>query len=271
MTTVNDLNIRDPFLYCEDGVYYLYFSGVGENGGPAFLCRRSRDLKESEPAKVLFEAGEGFWATRDFWAPELHSYRGKYYLFASLKSETRPRGTQVFVSDRPDGKFVPLTPAPLTPNDQECLDGTLFVDDGVPYMIYCHEWLEIGDGEMCVVRLSDDLKHTVGEPRRMFSASSAKWTRPLSADNYVTDGPFVIKKDGVYHMIWSSFSNTGYAMGRCKSASLFGTWTHDESPLNNDNGGHGMVFNKDGQNYIVYHAPNEPAGRERIRLMPFEP
>ena len=31
---------------------------------------------------------------------------------------------------------------------QMCLDGTLWVEDGKPYMIYCHEWVETVDGEM---------------------------------------------------------------------------------------------------------------------------
>jgi hypothetical protein len=26
------------------------------------------------------------------------------------------------------------------------LDGTLWVEDGVPYMIFCHEWIQITDG-----------------------------------------------------------------------------------------------------------------------------
>lgn len=46
-------------------------------------------------------------------------------MFASFKNEDRHRGTQILVSDTPDGKFKPLTDYPVTPEDWECLDGTV--------------------------------------------------------------------------------------------------------------------------------------------------
>lgn len=268
MILLKDLNVRDPYIYYEDGTYYLYSSAGGEI--PAFRCHKSKDLLNFEEPVTLFSAGGDFWATKDFWAPELHRYNGRYYLFGSLKSDNHTRGTQIFVCDTPDGKFTPLTEYPVTPNAWECLDGTLFVDDGTPYMIFCREWLEIVDGEMYIMQLTPDLKEAAGEPVKLFSASSVKWTRPLSANNYVTDGPFIFKKDGFYNMIWSSFAENGYAMGVCKSKSLFGPWEHESNPLNDNNGGHGMLLNRDKESYLVYHAPNEPAGSERMQFMPFK-
>ncbi len=205
MIQLKDLNVRDPYIYSEDGVYYLYASASDRI---AFVCYRSRDMAEFEEPVTVFAPEDGFWATKDFWAPELHRYGGKYYLFASLKSDVHPRGTQIFVSDRPDGRFEPLTEYPITPCDWECLDGTLYVENGVPYMIFCREW--------------------------------------------------------------SSYSESGYAMGVCESKSLFGPWVHCAEPINKNNGGHGMVLTRDEKDYLVYHAPNDPAGYERVKFMPFE-
>ncbi len=267
MIQLKDLNVRDPYIYSEDGVYYLYASASDRI---AFVCYRSRDMAEFEEPVTVFAPEDGFWATKDFWAPELHRYGGKYYLFASLKSDVHPRGTQIFVSDRPDGRFEPLTEYPVTPCDWECLDGTLYVENGVPYMIFCREWLEITDGEMYIMELAPDLKSAASAPVKLFSASSAPWTRPLSANNYITDGPFVIKRNDGYTMLWSSYSESGYAMGVCESKSLFGPWVHCAEPINKNNGGHGMVLTRDEKDYLVYHAPNDPAGYERVKFMPFE-
>ena len=48
------------------------------------------------------------------------------------------------------------------------LDGTLWVEDGIPYMIYCHEWVQIADGSMELVRLTDDLSAPVGNSLTLF-------------------------------------------------------------------------------------------------------
>jgi hypothetical protein len=37
------------------------------------------------------------------------------------------------------------------------LDGTLWVEDELPYMVFCHEWVQIKDGTVESVRLKDDL------------------------------------------------------------------------------------------------------------------
>lgn len=267
MIRLKDLNVRDPFVYSENGTYYLY---AASKDGDGFVCYKSTDMRSFLDPVTVFKAGDGFWATKDFWAPELHAYNGKYYLFASLKSDASSRGTQIFVSDRPDGEFAPLTDAPVTPQGWECLDGTLYVENGVPYIVFCREWLEITDGEMYIMQLTPDLKRAAGEPIKLFSASSAPWTRPLTGNSYITDGPFILKSEDGYKMLWSSFAESGYAMGLCESKSLFGPWTHAEKPINKNNGGHGMILRDGGKHYLVYHAPNEPAGLERVQMDEFE-
>ena len=67
-----------------------------------------------------------------------------------------------------------------------------FFENGVPYMIFCHEWVQVSDGEMCIVRLSDDLKRTVGEPKLLFKASDPIWVPSKKpADLSPTDRSFI--------------------------------------------------------------------------------
>ena len=83
---------------------------------------------------------------------------------------------KVLKADKPDGKFTVHSEGTITPPDWESLDGTLYISkSGKPYMIFCHEWVQVNDGEMCAIEMSADLKRAVGEPILLFKASEASW------------------------------------------------------------------------------------------------
>ena len=271
MITRENLYIRDPFIYFEDGVYYLYSSFRGKNDlFPSFVVYTSKDLKTFSEKITLFKGNKDFWGKKDFWAPEMHKYKDKYYLFATCKSDDCCRGIQVFVSNRPDGKFECLSSGAITPHDWECLDGTFYVEDNVPYLIFCHEWLQIENGTVCLMELSDDLKEAKSKPITLFSAKDAKWTIPFQGkNNFVTDGPFIIKRDNYLEMIWSSYSNTGYAIGVCRSKSIKGPWIQEDQPIFAKDGGHAMVFSENGEEKIAFHEPNTFDGNERLQILPY--
>ena len=272
-----NIRIRDPFILTdkEAGCYYMYGTTDLEEGTlhayPRFSVYKSYDLESFEGPKVVFDGKEnGFYATRDFWAAEVHKWGGKYYLFGSCKAEDRCRATEIFVSDTPDGKFVPVSDIPKTPVEWECLDGTFFVEDGKPYMIFSHEWVEIGNGEIWATELSADLSHPVGEPFMLFRASDNPAVSELEAGsgNYVTDGPFLFNDGGKVKMIWSSFYEGRYLVLEAESDSLRGKWHHGGSRFDFD-GGHAMIFDTlDGVRMISLHAPNT-AGEERAHFYNF--
>jgi GH43 family beta-xylosidase len=207
-----DIRIRDPFIYTdrENGCYYMYGTTACKEGSlstaPSLTVYRTEDLEHFSEGKVIFSGEEiGFWADRDYWAPEMHKYNGKYYLFGSFKSEAHCRATQILVSDTPDGKFRPISQKPATPQEWECLDGTLWVEDGVPYIVFSHEWTQIKNGEICAMPLTEDLSAPAGEPFLLFRASDNPNVTERGAGCYVTDGPFLYSEDGKTRMIWSSF------------------------------------------------------------------
>ena len=269
-----DLNIRDPFILTFEGKYYLYKSDYGkdEDGIIGIEVYVSEDLENFDGPTKVFRRPEGFWATKDFWAPEVHYYKGRFYMFASFyrEDETRMRATQILASDSPEGPFEVWSQEPVTPNNWMCLDGTLYVENDVPYMIFCHEWLQTVDGEMCVVELSADLKSAVSKPKVLFKASESGWAIRNNGDGYVTDGPFLHKtNDGKLIMIWSSFSENGYseAVAYSDNGSINGNWKHCEKMLSSQNGGHGMIFNDlNGKMRFTMHFPNSPFGAERAKI-----
>lgn len=277
MLKLSDLRIRDPFILTdrENQCYYMYgTTSLQPNslcGGCTFSVYRTEDLENFEEPKVIFDgAAIDFWADKDFWAPEVYRYRGKYYLFGSCKADGRCRATHIFVSDTPDGVFVPLTDEPPTPSDWECLDGTLLIENGVPYMVFCHEWIQVGDGEMCALPLSEDLTHAVGEPTVLFRATENADVGILDGMSgcYVTDGPFFYRDGDRLKMLWSSHGLGRYLVLEAESDSLFGTWRQSGSKYEFD-GGHPMLFERlDGVRMIALHSPNR-TGFERAMFLEF--
>ena len=292
--TLKDIHIRDPYIMPveKEGVYYMYASSPTRENGKVYggmVAYKSRDLKTWEGPVRVFDVPRDNWITGTVWAPEVHKYKGKYYLFATLNSHikwkgTKPghpaythRATQVFWSKSPEGPFLPFEEkTPFTPLDEMALDGTLWVEDGVPYMVYCHEWVETLDGEMNLVQLKKDLSGTVGEPTRLFCASAAKWSTGGGSGpekTYVTDGCFLYRsKTGKLLMAWSSFMNGTYAVGIAESATgkIIGPWQQQSEPIF-VNGGHSMIFRTfDGRLCLVLHSPNSPGGSERAKIMELE-
>ena len=278
MLQAKDFRIRDPFIVpvAADRSYYMYGS-TDQNtwGGKAtgFDAYRSVDLVDWEGPFPVFRPEPDFWSHSDYWAPEVHIYNGRYYMFATFKAEGVRRGTQTLVSDSPLGPFTPHSESPLTPSDWECLDGTLYIDKlGNPWMVFCHEWVQIQDGSMCAIRLNQALDTAASEPILLFNASDAPWGMgyPGQAD-YVTDGPFMHRtSSGDLLMVWSSFGEHGYAIGVARSSNgeITGQWTQDEAPLYAEDGGHGMLFRTfEGRLMLTFHQPNETP-HERHVIIP---
>ena len=274
-----EINIRDPFVLVHEGKYYLYGTRGETAWGKAdgFDVYISKDLNEWDGPYECFHNDGNFWADRNYWAPEVHLWKNRFYLFASFKNETRCRGTAVLWAETPLGPFAPHSDGPVTPAEWECLDGTFYVSCvGKPYMVFCHEWVQIGDGEVCAIELSQDLKKAVGEPKILFRATSAEWSRPVhhssGMDGYVTDGPFLWRtEDGALLCLWASFSDKGYtqALAVSDNDEIDGHFSQVE-PLFDDDGGHGMVFRAfDGQLYMTLHSPNRPL-EERPFFYPIE-
>lgn len=295
--SIKDIYIRDPYILADSKTqtYYMYRSSStqGKNGNTlgGVEVFKSKDLKSWEGPVRVFTVPENNWITGGVWAPEVHAYKGTYYLFATLNSDIQWkkkqegwvdytfRGTQIFHADSPEGPFLPFDLLPHTPMDRMALDGTLWVEDGTPYMIYCHEWVQVADGTMELVELAPDLSTPVGSSLTLFCASAADWSTgskhsvPLPT-SYVTDGCFLYRtKTGKLLMIWSSFMDNEYAIGVAESVTgrVRGPWKQKKTPLFSKNGGHGMIFKSfDGKLYITFHGPNSPSGAERAHIYELE-
>lgn len=284
-----DIYMRDACVLPDPatGTYYIVASGRGAT----VRAYRSTDLVDWEGPYTVFETPQEMWGRdvdiRGIWAPELHEHEGSYYLFLTFDSDARMpeqwegwftwlprvrRASQVLISDSPLGPFEPFAMEPTLPPEMMTLDGTLWVEDGVPYMVFAHEWVQIVDGAMSMVRLTDDLSETVGEATVLFRASDAPWgVRSEQYGSWVTDGPWLHRStSGRLFMVWSTYAETGYTVGIAVSESgrLAGPWVQQEEPVYSHDGGHPMLFRTfDGRLMMSLHSPN---GGPQTRVHFFE-
>jgi len=292
-----EIRMHDPWIVADKSTdtYYMYeggMTGTASQRRSGVIAYKSKDLASWSGPYVVYEVADGGWAdpAAGVWAPEVHSYNGKYYLFATLNNYKAPiaqpqpaadsrnvtrievtyggvgwhlRGTQVFVSDSPLGPFKAISEKPIPPPDYMSLDGTLYVEDGKPYMVYAHEWIQLVDGNMEAIQMTPDLTRAVGEPFYLFKASDAPWLDSRhktinGAHPYVTDGPELFKtRTGKLLMIWSSYDNGSYveALAHSTSGKLAGPWKQDGILVGQDSG-HGMIFHAfDGHLMLVLHQP----------------
>ncbi len=268
----NIKKLRDPFILLEDGVYYMYGTEVTDGGwdNTVWTCYKNTSGKlnghwqKVTPNIAIMPQN----AEKNFWAPEVHKYKGQFYLFATyFSSATRHRGCTIFKSNSPTGPFYEITNGTATPPDWDCIDATFYVDENErPWMVFVREWVSAPEqmGRMVAAPLSDDLTHFIAEPKELFRADAPSWT-----NHYVTDGCFLYKcTDGPLLMLWSNFYNsTDYCVGIAKSesGSVYSEWVQQDVLLYSKemnfglDGGHGMIFTAlDGKMYLCIHSPNTP-------------
>ena len=62
MIKKENLYIRDPYIYFEDGIYYLYSSyQKKEDLYPSFVVYKSKNLEEFSEPITIFKGNSHFW------------------------------------------------------------------------------------------------------------------------------------------------------------------------------------------------------------------
>lgn len=283
--SLSSIPAHDPFIVADQATstYYLYTGGGPRLHGMdryGVLLYKSTDLTSWKGPYVVYTIPDGIWADPQHgaWAPEVHAYKGRYYLFVTLHNNDKRlegeghggyqlqwRGTVIAVSDSLEGPFELIKKdAPIVSEQLMTLDGTLYIDDeGSPWMVYCHEWVQTADGTIEAVRLTDDLSESASEPQLLFKGSAAPWDNGEHPDEaatsmYVTDGCQLVRTSGNrLIMLWSTYDTGKYVqtIARSVSGQLDGPW-EQLAPLVFDDSGHGMLFQTfEGDWMLILHSP----------------
>lgn len=117
-----EIRIRDPYVLVYDGKYYLY----GTRSETAFVGQAygfdvyvSEDLFEWEGPFEVFHRPDDFWSKKSYWAPEVHFYKGRFFMFATFANTRKGLGTAILVSDSPMGPFTMWSDGYVTPQELE--------------------------------------------------------------------------------------------------------------------------------------------------------
>ena len=196
------------------------------------------------------------WAAYAMWAPSAVHHQGRYYLFFAandIKTNDQLGGIGVAVADRPEGPFRDAIGRPLIAEivqGAQPIDQMVFRDDdGAVYMYY-------GGWKHCnVVRLAPDLTSLQPLP-------DGRMVRSITPSPDYVEGPFMLKRNGVYYLMWSEGEWTGpdYRVSYATGLSPLGPFTARGLILQQDarvarGAGHHSVLNIPGTDdwYIAYH------------------
>ena len=275
---LDSIRLSDPFILADTITSTYYMTGTGG------LLWESNDLRKwTGPYTVtMIDTNSWMGPSPMIWAAELHYYKDRYYYFATFTNRSvnidtvkgnviERRACHVLVSDRPDGPYIPMKDSIYLPPDKPTLDGTLWVDkDGIPYMVYCYEWLQNWNGTIEKIELKPDLSGTIGGGQVLFRASDSPWSKDFDENgnivpHRVTDGPWLfLTQTEKLGMLWTSWAFSDYTQGVAysESGTLDGPWVQEKEPITPSNYGHGMLFHTfDGQLLMSVHSHQKISGR----------
>ncbi|MCQ2792498.1 MAG: family 43 glycosylhydrolase [Bacilli bacterium] len=283
--------IRDPFIVKEGNDYYMYGTSYWDGIDWRAYHTTGSFKNEWENLGKVAEIGETYPdIVKQRWAPEVHKYKDKFYMFTTyLSQSSRQRGVTILRSDLPTGEFKMIShnarnvaqfgndnhhiTYDLSTIDKEgkpagcTIDGTLYVDpDGQPWLVYVNEWVSQTDevGRFSAVKLSEDLTEIdESSNKELFRADAAPWGE---AGIKVTDGCFIhTMPNGRLVMTWSASNGHGYSVGFATSDNgVLGPWVQHKQQLfapgmyasDNPEGGHAMIFEDNDQLFMCLHGPN---------------
>lgn len=275
----DSIQLSDPFILADEATQTYYMTGTGG------MMYTSRDLKTWEGPTQVAQTDQDSWMGNRpmIWAAELHKYKGKYYYFATFTNHSQKidtvkgnvierRACHVLVADKAAGPYLPMKDKTYLPADQPTLDASLWVEnDGTPYLIFCHEWLQNWNGTVEKIQLKPDFSGTVeGTRKLLFRAFDSPWSKERDENgkeipNKVTDGPFAFRtQTGKLGMIWTSWVYSDYTQGVAysQSGTLDGPWVQEQQPITPPNFGHGMIFRTfDGTLLLCCHSHQSIKGR----------
>lgn len=224
----NKENTGDPFVMRYNGKYYLYFTSSGVQ------CYVSDNLVTWKSCGTVAEI-DGVP-----YAPEVYYYNGYFYMYTSPNGG----GHYVLRSESPTGPFKPISE-----NLGLSIDGSVFIDDDGQWYFY--------RADSAGIRV-----HKMNSPSDIVESSSTA----VSSMNGWTEGPSVIKYNGVYYMTYcgNHYLAPGYRINYATSTTSPTKFTvaSNGNPLLVETftaakglGHNSMVIGPDLDSYyMVYHA-----------------
>ena len=217
----------DPFVWRHRDCYYAIGTGPNEAAGTAvadssptiFPLLVSRDLacwRRAGHALVRPDTALG----NTFWAPEVASAEGAWYLYYSVGREDRDHHLRVAKSPHPLGPYHDVEQLTDLGDTPFAIDPHPFRDeDGNWYLFHARDFVDSAESEGSTVRAGTALAVqplatmtqlargqavTVARARHDWQRFAAQ--RPMYGriyDWHTLEGPFVVKRRGHYYCLYS--------------------------------------------------------------------
>ena len=259
----------DPSVVQDDGKFYIYAT-KDPWGKDDLAVLASADFRDWELKSINWPTKEACTSDTSngsmVWAPSvIKAKNGKFYMYVSVGSEI-----WAGVADAPLGPWKnaksdnsPLIKGDLFP-EYHMIDAEAFIDDDGQAYLYWGSGLNWVNGHCFVVKLKDDMITFDGE------------IKDVTPANYF-EAPIMVKRDGVYYLMYSDGKviEDTYKVRYATGDNPYGPFTEAaNSPILSTetdsitySPGHHTVFNKNGQDYIVYHrhSANSPNSEDLLR------
>lgn len=294
--SIKGLDHGDPAVVKYNGKYFLYHTGPRK-----IRVYESTNLVEWKARGIALHASDDpkHWAQVDLWAPEVIHENGTFYMYVTgAVMDEKGRGNDeirrigVAKSKSPLGPFT-LATEPLT--DEWSIDAHPFKDEDGQYYMYYNVRNEYTRGPNDVIGTGNvvdrmvDLETLSGNPT-MVVAPEHNWEGNKEHSFFWNEGPFVLKKDGVYYQMYSAgfFGDDTYGVYYATSHTPMGDQGMDDTSWKKWDGGkpilqtndachgpghHVVVKGPNGvDDYIVYHGyePDEDVQERRVRVGRFK-
>lgn len=259
----------DPWIYKHTDGYYYFTASVPEFD--RIELRRAKtinDLASAEPT-VIWEHHLVGEMSRMIWAPELHYFDGKWYLYFSASHTTNVMDHRIYVlectNENPlEGEWLEKGKLD-TGVDSFALDATAFALDNQLYLLWAQQDRSIeGNSNIYIAKLKNPW--TMDGNAVMLTYPEYEWERREIA---VTEGPAALIHDGKIFVTYSaSATDANYCMGMLwadvtKNLLDPSSWQKSDQPVfatSKENGQFGPGHNsftiaEDGKtDLLVYHA-----------------
>ncbi|MCR5792108.1 MAG: family 43 glycosylhydrolase [Lachnospiraceae bacterium] len=220
----------DPEIHKYGQTYWVYPTyDSGYQNQRNFDCFASDDLKSWEKHENILDMStfEGIWQA--VWAPTQIEKNGKYYiLFGAndIQEGGQVGGFYMGVADRPEGPYKNVKADGSSilntfENGAQPIDAHMFLDNDKVYVYY-------GGWRHCNVGILNDTMDgfvpvenagpldTTKENSSTFVKSTV--FKELALDDYV-EGPYMLKRNGTYYLMYSTGGWTNSSYGVCYATS----------------------------------------------------
>jgi GH43 family beta-xylosidase len=236
----------------------------------------SKNLVEWEEIGPVYTATDS-WGYKDFWAPEVVEFEGKYYMYYTARwSQNDSLRIGVAISESPMGPFTDVYNHPMFDFGYAAIDANVLIDDdGQKYLYYsrdCSENVVEGRHESHIygVKLKDDMISIEGEPTPLIKPDQ-EWEKASGNEWRWNEGPTVFKKSGLYYLMYSAnfYADKAYSIGYATSENPMGPYIkYEKNPIISADkdwdyvsgtGHNSITLSPDGSEwFIVYHTHTVP-------------